>query len=175
MASDGIGQRFQKGSGFANPIGEGRAVEVEAITVEDLTLTIERQMVGIFADQNMGQQTWAGAAAFDGARGQRGLDEPFAAGAGQPGTDDAVHDEAAWDVFQFLGHIFAYPAQMTAAIGASLGTGAQFDLHPGDVVRDRAALRFILLLDVRQLHPRGHGRRRDLGGLQGQLKLLSCL
>ena len=64
MASDGLGQRFQKGSGFANSIGEGGAVEVEAFTVEDLALAVKRQMIGIFADQNVGQQTRAGAAAF---------------------------------------------------------------------------------------------------------------
>jgi hypothetical protein len=52
-------------------------------------------MIGILADPNMGRETRPGAATFDRARRQRGLDEAFAAGAGQTGPDDAVQDEAA--------------------------------------------------------------------------------
>ena len=43
------------------------------------------------------------------------------------------------------------------------------------MVRDRAALGFVLLLDARQAHPRGHCRRSNLAGLQGQLKLFRGL
>ena len=95
MATDGIGQRFQQGGGLADPVGQGGAVEIEAFAVEDLALAIKRQVVGILADQHMGQQARAGAATLDRARGQRGLDEAFAAGAGQPRADNPVHDEAA--------------------------------------------------------------------------------
>jgi len=90
MMPDGIDQGLQQGSGFANPIGEGGAVEIEAFTVEALALAEKRQMIGIFADQNVGQQTRAGTAAFDGARGQRGLHEAFTAGASQARPDDLV-------------------------------------------------------------------------------------
>lgn len=41
--------------------------------------------------------------------------------AGQPGADDAVHDEAPGDVFQFLGDVFADPSQTTAAVSAGRG------------------------------------------------------
>jgi hypothetical protein len=43
------------------------------------------------------------------------------------------------------------------------------------MVRDRAALRFVLLLDVRQLHPGCHRSGGDLAGLEGQLQLLGRL
>ena len=72
VAADGIGQRLQQGCRLADPIGQGRSVEVEAFTVEDLALTVKRQMIGIFSDQNMGQQTRTGAATLDRAGGQRG-------------------------------------------------------------------------------------------------------
>ena len=36
MALNGLGQRLQQGGGFADPIGEGRAVEVDALTLEYL-------------------------------------------------------------------------------------------------------------------------------------------
>ena len=99
MTPDGIGQRFQKGGGLADPVSKGGTVKINAFAVEDLTLAIERKVIGILSDQNMGQETGTGAAALDRARRQRGLDEAFAAGAGQPGPDNAVHDEASGDVF----------------------------------------------------------------------------
>ena len=175
MATDGVGQRFQQGSGFADPVSQRGTIKINAFAVEYLTLAIERQVIGILADQNMGQQARTWAAAFDGARGQPRLDEPLAARTGQPGAHDPVHDEAPGDVFQFFGHILTDPAQAPATVGTGIGTGAEFHFHPGDVIRDRTALGFVLLLDVRQLHPRGHGRRRNLAGLEGQLKLLGRL
>ena len=132
-------------------------------------------MVGILADQHMGQETRPRAAPFDRAGGQRGLHEAFAAGAGQPGPHDPVHDEAPGDVFQLFRDVFPNPAQAPAALSADIGTGRQFHFHPRDVIRDRAALGFVLLLDVRQLHPRRHRCRGNLAGLQGQLQLLGRL
>lgn len=52
------------------------------------------------------------------------MHEPFAAGAGQPGPNGAVHDEAAGDVFQFLGHVLTDPAQAPTTVGTGIGTGA---------------------------------------------------
>ena len=71
MSSDGIGQGLQQGSGFANPVRQGGAIQIKAFTVEDLALTIQRKMVGILADQHMGQQTRSRTATFDGPRRQR--------------------------------------------------------------------------------------------------------
>lgn len=65
MPSDGIGERFQKRSGLADPIRQRRAVEVEPLALEDLALAIERQMVGVFGDQDMGQQAGTGSSALD--------------------------------------------------------------------------------------------------------------
>ena len=73
-------------------------------------------MIGILADQNMGQQARTGAAAFDGARGQRRLDEPLAARTGQTRANDAVHDEAPRNVFQFFRHILTDPAAVGAPV-----------------------------------------------------------
>jgi hypothetical protein len=39
MALDGIGQRLQQGGGLADPIGKGRAVEIDTLTPEDLRLS----------------------------------------------------------------------------------------------------------------------------------------
>lgn len=123
----------------------------------------------------MRQQARTGTAALDGPRGQRSLDEAFTARTGQPGADDPVHDEAAGDILKLLRDVLADPAQAAAAIGTGIGTGRKFHFHPRDVVRDRAALRFVLLLDVGQLHSRRHRGGGDLAGLQGQLQLLCRL
>ena len=53
MTPDGIGQRFQKGGGLADPVSKGRAIEIAPIPVEDLALAVKRKVVGIFADQHM--------------------------------------------------------------------------------------------------------------------------
>lgn len=118
VAADRIGQRLQQGGGFADPVGQGGAVEVEAVTLEDLALAVERQMIGIFAHQHMGEETRTRPTALDGAGRQRSLDEPLAARTGQPRPHDPVHDEAARDVFQLLGHVLADPAQ-ASALGVS--------------------------------------------------------
>ena len=55
MSSDCIGQGLQQGSGFANPICERRTVQIKPFAVKDLALAVERQMIGIFADQHMNQ------------------------------------------------------------------------------------------------------------------------
>ena len=175
MAADGIGKGLKQGGGLADPVGQCRAVKVEPFAAEDLALAIKRQVICVFVDQNMGQKARPRAAPLDGARRQRRLDEAFAARTGEPGTNDAVHDEASGDIFQLFRHVLANPAQAAAAIGTSVGPWGQLHFHPGDVVRDRAALGFVLLLDVRQLHPRGHGRRRNLAGLKCQLKLFCRL
>ena len=172
---DGVGQRLQQGGGLADPVGERGAVEVQPLAFEDLALAVERQVVGVLADQHMGEQPRTGAAALDRAGRQRRLDEALAAGAGQPGPDDAVHDEASGHIFQLFGHVFTDAAQLAAASGAGVSRRAEFHLHPWDMVRDRTALRLTLFLDVGQAQPRGHHGRRNLARLQRQLQLLGCL
>ena len=52
---DGIRQRFQKGCRFAIPIGQGGAVNVDPLALQDTALTIERRVICAFVDQHMGQ------------------------------------------------------------------------------------------------------------------------
>jgi hypothetical protein len=100
MTTDGIGQRFQQGGGLSDPIGQRRAIQIKAIPVEDLTLAIEGEMVGILGSPahaprdpvQDGRARWGATAAGP----ERSAREPSA---GQPGTDDAVHDEASRHVF----------------------------------------------------------------------------
>lgn len=52
-----------------------------------------------------------------------GGDEALAAGAGQPGTDDAVYDGATRNILQLFRDVLADPAQAAAAIGTGSGAG----------------------------------------------------
>ena len=167
MPPDGVGQRLQQRGGLADPVGQRGAVQIEAFAVEDLALPVERQVIGVLADQHMGEQARAGTATFDRARWQRRLREAVAAGAGHPRAHDPVHDEAAGDVFQLLGHILADPAQLAAAIGALRVAGNQFRLDARNMVRDRPALRLVGGRIIRQVQPRGHRGDGDLAHLQG--------
>ena len=87
----------------------------------------------------------------------------------------AVHDKAAGHIFQFFGHILTQAAKLATTMGAFCTAGGQLDLHTGDMVRDRFALRLVGGGIVRQAQlgrQRGDG---DLTRLQGQLQLLCGL
>jgi hypothetical protein len=42
--------------GMTNPVGQRRAVEIDALPRVDLRLAIQRKMVGIFGDENLGHR-----------------------------------------------------------------------------------------------------------------------
>jgi hypothetical protein len=64
-ASKRLGSELSGGA--ADPIRQGRAIELDPLASVDLALPIERQVVGILADQDMGNQ---------GLRGEPALDQP---------------------------------------------------------------------------------------------------
>jgi hypothetical protein len=60
VAADRVGQRFQQRGRLADPVGQGRTVEVDPLTREDPALPVERQVIAIFGDQDMGEQAGSG-------------------------------------------------------------------------------------------------------------------
>ena len=104
---------LQVEAGAADPIAEGRAVEVHALAPEDLGLAIERRVVGEFRDDDLGDQRLGRQAAGDDVLGRMGLhDRARAAAAGVfwPARDQHAElgrndVEAACDVFADLGHL----------------------------------------------------------------------
>ena len=58
-------QRLQPPAGAADPVRQGRAVDLDALAGEDLALPIERKMIAVFGDQDMGEKTRAGEALGD--------------------------------------------------------------------------------------------------------------
>ena len=70
MAADGLGQRREQRGGPPHPVGQGGAAQVERLAGVDLRLAVERQVIGVLGDQNMGEQPWPGPSALDRARWQ---------------------------------------------------------------------------------------------------------
>ena len=70
-------------------------------------LPIERQMVGVFADQHMGEQPRAGTTALDGARRQRRSHDAFTASAHHPRFGNSGYHDPARDIVQLFGDILA--------------------------------------------------------------------
>ena len=82
MAPDGIGQGLQQRRRLADPAGQRRAVEFDALAGEDAGLTVERQVIAILRDQHMREKAGSGSAALDRSWRQRRLVELLAAAAG---------------------------------------------------------------------------------------------
>ena len=58
----------------ADPVGQRRAVEPDALAGVDLRLPVKRQVIGVLGDQHLGDQRLGGHAAFDNPRRRRHLD-----------------------------------------------------------------------------------------------------
>ena len=102
-----IHQRPQRPARSAHPIGQRRAVQINALPLIDLRLTVQRQMIGILRYQNMRQQTGPGQTAIDRTVRRQLLDDPGTARATQLRPHCADHFEACRDIFQRLRHVFA--------------------------------------------------------------------
>ena len=88
---------------------------------------------------------------------------------------DPVHDKAAEDVFQFLGHILTQTAKLATTMGAFCTAGGQLDLHARNMVRDRLALRLVGWCVIRQTQLGRHRGDGNLTHLQRQLQLIGGL
>ena len=133
-------------------------------------------MVGVLADQYVGEQSGSRSAAFDGPRRQRRLGEAVAACAGEARTCDPVHDEPSRDVLELLGHILADLPKPATASGAVICLGQKMDHRARHVIGNGSALGLALLLGgLRQAQLRGHRRGGQLACLERQLQLLGRL
>ena len=123
----------------------------------------------------MGQQTGSGTTPLDRTRRQRRLADRLAARARHARAHDAVHDEAARDVLQFLGDILPERLQCAAALAAGIPRRQHLR-----VARQIGRERFALWLGPGFLRPvarRGLAclRRRDLFLFQTQVELVQGL
>ena len=73
MEADRVGQGLKQRGHAPDPLGHGRAVEINPGTRVNLALPVQGQMVAIFRDQHMRQQARSGTPALDRQRRHRQL------------------------------------------------------------------------------------------------------
>ena len=165
VAPDRVGQWLQQRRRLADPVRQRRSVEVDALTLEDPALPVERQMIAIFGDQDMGEQAGPGASPLDRARRQGRLADGLAAGAGQARAHDPVHHEPPRHVVELFGDVLAQRLQPAAALSAGIA-GRDQGLLARKVRRQRLALRHPLRRGSRV------GRRHGPAGLSRRDRLV---
>ena len=153
MPGQGIEQRPQQRRRLADPVGQGRALQVDARAGVDPALPIQRQVVGVFGDQNVGEQARRGAAAADRQAWCRGLGHGLAAAAGELRPHVADDAKRPRHVVQHLGHVLAQVAESAAAGSAGLRLGTV----PHHLARQR----------LRQRAPSRLAALRPGGGVRG--------
>lgn len=107
VAPDRIYQRHQGCGGGAHPVRERRHVEVDAFTLIDVALTIERQVQAVLGEQDMGQQLGPRTPARNRMRGGRRLGDRFAGPADELLAHMLDHLPLARNELQRLGHVLA--------------------------------------------------------------------
>jgi hypothetical protein len=100
-------------------------------------------VVGIFVDQNVGQQRLGRQATVDRPfRRWRLHHRAVARPAAIARAADHLNADLCRDVIQHLGAVFADRMQRRAATGAGLVGDIDHDLHPGQMLRQRTAIAF---------------------------------
>ncbi|ANT54836.1 hypothetical protein A6B35_33275 (plasmid) [Mesorhizobium amorphae CCNWGS0123] len=100
----------------ADPVGERGAVQIDALPGVDLRLAIERQVIGILGDQNLGDRRLGWQTAFDQPGGRRSLHDNILAGTTRifrPAHDD--HAQLRRHDIEPLADLFADPMKSVAA------------------------------------------------------------
>ena len=83
--------RPQQEGGAADPVGQGRAIELDALARIDLRLPIERQMIGVLGDQHLRDRRLGRQAALDQPRRRGRLHDNVLAG--PAGVFGPAHDQ----------------------------------------------------------------------------------
>jgi hypothetical protein len=73
VALERVDQGAEERGRAPDPVGERGAGKVDALASIDARLAVERQMVGVFGHQHMGEQPRTGSTALDGHGRQRRL------------------------------------------------------------------------------------------------------
>ena len=79
VRTDRLDQRAHQRARLSHPIGQGRAIQIDAVARIDFRLAIQRQMVAVLRHQHVRQQTRSGETAPDRQFGRRRLGDALAA------------------------------------------------------------------------------------------------
>ena len=121
VAADQLGQRRHQPGDAADPIGERRALQVDALPGVDLRLPVQRQVIEVLRDRDVGEQARAGDSFVDRARRRRGLHDGRALAASELRPDVADDLEVLGNELELLGDILADLLERAAAVRAGAG------------------------------------------------------
>ena len=124
-----------------DPIAQRAAGNVQAVTREEVFLSVQRQVVAELADDDLSDEPWSGDAASNRPLGRRWAHHAiFAVPAGVLGSHVDVHFELRRHVLQDLGLVLADAILRPTAAGALLFRLAQVLLVP--IVRQLVEVEF---------------------------------
>jgi hypothetical protein len=154
-------QRRQPPTGGADPVAERGTIQCHPGAGEDLGLAVERQVVAVFVDNDMREQSLGRHAAVDWTLGRGGLNHGFltAAAAITRPADDA-DAQLSRDIIQHLGTIFADDVKRLATTRTGLVFNIDDGLDPGQMLRQRALVPLRRLRTVRCIRRRFLQSRR---------------
>ena len=161
-----VDDRHQMETGAADPVAERAPIQIDPLPLEDLRLTIKRQMIAEFRDDDPGDEQFRRQPARHDVFGRMRLRHgPGAAAAGVSGTPGDQHAELRGDHVQPLGHILADLRHLATAAGALRAGRLDHPLDPGQMRRQMPAVALRLAGRIRALSP-----QRRLGLLLGSLE-----
>ena len=134
-------QRLEPPAGAADPSGERRTRKIDPMAGEDLRLPIQRRVIAIFADQDLGKQRRRRQAAGDWPLCSRRLRHRLASPAGVFGTGGADYAQLRRNPIQHLAHALADDMQRAAAAAADHALNIKADLFARQMARQRFATR----------------------------------
>jgi hypothetical protein len=128
--------RAQVERGPPHPVSQGGAVEPETLTGVDLRLPVEREVIGVFGDEDLRDRAVGGQPALDQPRRRGGLHDPILTGAAGVlrAADDQHPDLGRHDV-EALGHVLADAVQGAGAARARRALDIHKGLNPRQVGR----------------------------------------
>ena len=130
--------RPQMPGGPSDPVGQGRAIQADALPGIDLSLPVERQMISIFRHQHLRDQRVGGQPALDHARRSGRLHHSLAGAAGVFGSTHDQHAQLRRHDIEPLGDILADAVQGVAAAGTGRILDVDDRLHPRQMGRQRS-------------------------------------
>ena len=117
-AADQLDERRQRGAAGADPVGQRRDLQLDALAGIDLALPVQRLMLAELGIEDHRQQVRAGPAAGDRVEGRRRLGDRLAGAAGKLLPHGLDHLPLPRHHFQRLGDVLAQLGQLPAAGGA---------------------------------------------------------
>ena len=134
-------ERLQPPACASHPGAERRTVQRDALALEHLRLTIERQRITKLADHHMRDQCFGGHAAVDWPLRRRCLHHSaLAATAAVARTTQDLDPQLGGDDVELLGAVFTDHVQHAPAARTLLALGIDDDLEAWQVCRQRAAI-----------------------------------